>query len=150
MIVNLKTIKDLVEVETQIKDISVSTRDQRHVDARVLYYVLAKERAKVGYAKMSNFVNRTHATAIHSYKVIYDEWKTFPKAYSENLATLDRLFEIVDKDLVTLKSEGSIKKLFMRYKRRNTLLYKENNSLREDVDRLTREVERLKKYEPIW
>ncbi len=66
--VTLETIKGLVEIETGIKDISNKTRNKMYVDARVIYYILAKEKAKVGYAKMAQFVNRDHATALHSYK----------------------------------------------------------------------------------
>lgn len=150
MRVDLKIIKDLVEVETGIKDISIKTRDQVHVDARVLYYILAREKAKVGYDKMAKFINKNHATALHSYKNIYNEWKMFPKDNSNNLNSLNKLIDIVDNDLNSFNDDISIKKLFLKYKRRNTLLYKENISLRKDIERLEKQVNVLKKYAPIW
>ena len=146
--VTLEAIKGLVEIETGIKDIGSKIRDQRYVDARVIYYVLAKERAKVGYAKMARFVNRDHATALHSYNKIYDQWKSFPHLYTENLNVLRRVEDTLDKDAP--EDELTTRKLYIKYRTRNALLYKENAVLKKEIEMLHKKVEELKKYEPIW
>ena len=150
MRVNLQTIKELVEVETGIKDISRRKRSNDMVDARVLYYVLAKERAKASYTAMANFINKNHATALHSYKIIYESWKLFPVQNSSNLESLDRLLDIIDNDINELANSEDARKLFLKYKERNSLLKKENSLLKDRLEKLNKEVERLKKYEPIW
>ena len=97
--VTLETIKGLVEIETGIKDIGAKVRDQRYVDARVMYYVLARERAKVGYAKMAGLLKRNHATALHSYRNIYAQWKATPAFYNENLQALRRIEDTFDQEI---------------------------------------------------
>ena len=146
--VTLETIKGLVEIETGIKDIGAKVRDQRYVDARVMYYVLARERAKVGYARMAELLKRNHATALHSYRNIYAQWKATPKFYSENLQTLRRIEDTLDQDVPV--DELTAKKLYVKYRTRNALLYKENAELRKTIKVLEKKVEELKKYEPIW
>lgn len=146
--VTLETIKGLVEIETGIKDIGAKVRDQRYVDARVMYYVLARERAKVGYAKMAGLLKRNHATALHSYRNIYAQWKATPAFYNENLQSLRRIEDTFDQEIPV--NELTVKKLYVKYKTRNTLLYKENAELRKTIKVLEKKVEDLKKYEPIW
>ena len=148
--ITLEAIKGLVEIETGVKDLSSKIRDKIHVDARVIYYVLAKERAKVGYCKMASFVNRNHATALHSYTKIYEQWKLFPKLYTDNLNILRRVEDTLDKDLDSILNEKTSKKLYIKYRKRNTLLYKENAELRKEIKSLEKQVNVLKKYAPIW
>ena len=40
----LKLIKNLVELETGVNDLSTKQRDQKTVNARVIFYVLARDK----------------------------------------------------------------------------------------------------------
>ena len=56
---NLEVIKELVEIETGIRNISIKERSKELVDARVIFIVLAKEKAKTSYTKIGAFLNKT-------------------------------------------------------------------------------------------
>lgn len=150
MINNLDTIKQLVEVETGIKDISKKTRTQEYVDARVLFYILGIENAKSTYSKLARFLDKNHATVLHSYKTIYPQWLSSPSMFGDNIKSLHSLKDIVERDLEALNDTKAVNALFLNYKRRNTLLRKENEALRQELEYTLEENNRLKKYEPIW
>ena len=150
MSINLETIKELVEIETGLKDIANKDRSQQYVDARVLFYVLGKEEAKCSYTKLGKFLGKNHATVLHSYKVIYEQWKNQPQYFTRNLESLRTIEDMISKDLDTLKKETATKELFYNYQRRNALLRKEVKALKEVIEYNSKEIKRLKQYEPIW
>lgn len=146
----LEVIKELVEIETGIRNISIKERSKELVEARVIFIVLAKEKAKTSYTKIGAYLNKNHATILHSYKVIYEQWKSQPYYFKENLASLRNVEDLLTKDVEAIKREETAKELFYNYRRRNTLLRKEITALNERIERLEKDNERLKQYEPIW
>ena len=150
MSINLETIKELVEIETGLKDIANKERTQEYVNARVIFYVLGKDKAKCSYTKLGKFLDKNHATVLHSYKVIYQQWKNQPQYFTKSLESLRTIEDMITKDLDTLKKENATKELFYNYQRRNALLRKEVKALKEIIDKNTKEIKRLKQYEPIW
>ena len=75
----LQKIKELVEIETKIRDISKKSRLPNIVDARVMYYYLAKKYTGLSYHRIAKKVNRDHATVINGLRkwdeeIIYDPY----------------------------------------------------------------------------
>ena len=72
------------------QDILNPARQQDRIDARTLYYLLAKENTTASYAKIGKVVGKSHASVMHSYlhnaqnmlvwnkdyKEIYDKYNT--------------------------------------------------------------------------
>ena len=70
--------------------------------------------------------------------------------FGSNIKSLHSLKDIVERDLEALNDTKAVNALFLNYKRRNTLLRKENEALRQELEYTLEENKRLKKYEPIW
>ena len=90
----LRQIKALVEIETKIKDISVKSRKRNIVNARVMYYYLSRKYTSASYERIAGYLNRNHATAIHSLKN-YDSWKFAMFDYSKELEKLHSIERLI-------------------------------------------------------
>ena len=64
-----KKIKELVETETGIEDISLKKRTQPYVEARVLYSNLALKHTKLSCKRIGEEINRDHSSVVHHKKV---------------------------------------------------------------------------------
>lgn len=139
-------IKKLIEAETGIENISVKSRKQHIVEARVVFTTLCLRHTKDSYETIAKVINRDHSTVVHCRK-IYNNWTHFPKHYLKNLSLLDKIDNIINEDKD--KSEKEIT-IVARYRQKNILLLKQINELKEVITKQQKEVNRLKKYEPIW
>jgi hypothetical protein len=90
----LQKIKELVEIETKIRDISKKSRLPDIVDARVMYYYLAKKYTGFSYQRIAKQVNRDHATALHAMKS-YNNWNFASLQYRKQLAKLHSIEQLV-------------------------------------------------------
>jgi len=90
----LQRIKELVEIETRIKDISKKSRLPDIVDARVMYYYLAKKYTGFSYQKIARQVKRDHATALHGMKS-YNNWNFAALQYRKQLTKLHSIEQLV-------------------------------------------------------
>lgn len=90
----LQKIKELVELETKIADISKKSRVPRIIDARVMYYYLAKKYTGFSYQKIARGVGRDHATAIYGMKS-YNNWNFASLQYRKQLAKLHSIEQLV-------------------------------------------------------
>ena len=96
----LQRIKELVEIETKIRDISKDSRKPDIIDARVMYYYLAKKYTGFSYQKIARQVKRDHATALHGMKS-YNNWNFAALQYRNialNSQITSLLAEIKEKD----------------------------------------------------
>lgn len=69
----LDIIRREVEFITYIRDISVKNRKFEHVQARWLYYKLAKEFTDESLQKIGKQIKKNHATVLHGLKVFEHE-----------------------------------------------------------------------------
>lgn len=69
----LDIIRREVEFITYIRDISVKNRKFENVQARWLYYKLAKEFTDESLQKIGSQINKNHATVVHGLKVFEHE-----------------------------------------------------------------------------
>lgn len=67
----LQDIKNFIDTEFDI-DISKNTRKREYVEARCLYYKLAKEYTKLTLERIGAVLNRDHATVLHGLKNVWD------------------------------------------------------------------------------
>ena len=67
----LQHIKDFVDSEFQI-DITKNTRERRYIEARSLYYFLAREYTPLSLTEIGRSLNRHHATVLHSINNVWD------------------------------------------------------------------------------
>ena len=67
-------IKEIVESKTKIENISIRSRKQSIVEARVLYSTLCLKHTQDSYERIGKIINRDHSTIVH-YKRIYNTWE---------------------------------------------------------------------------
>lgn len=71
----LNTIKQIVEEEFNLPDISKRTRKHPYPEARAIYYAVAKEIIpEFSFARIANFMGRDHASAMHGIKKLKDTY----------------------------------------------------------------------------
>lgn len=71
----LNTIKQIVEEEFNLPDISKRTRKRPYPEARAAYYAVAKEIIpEFSFARIANFMGRDHASAMHGIKKLKDTY----------------------------------------------------------------------------
>lgn len=121
----IQKIKELVETETGIQDISLKKRTQDYVEARVLYSNLALNHTKLSLQRIGREINRDHASVVH-HKKIFAQWLKFKNHYAENLNSYRTLESILEEE--NLVDTNAID-LYRKYKRENIILQKHNNKL---------------------
>lgn len=139
-------IKKLVEAETGIEDISIKSRRQDIVEARVMFSTLCLRHTNDSYERIAVTMNRDHSTVVHHRK-LHNNWLEYPKQYLNNLTLLDRIDNLINEQKDTTEKELDI---ITRYRKKNILLTKEIEKLKEIVLKQEKNINRLKKYEPIW
>jgi transcriptional regulator with AAA-type ATPase domain len=93
----LQDIKNFVDSEFDI-DISKNTRKREYVEARALYYKLAKEYTKLSLERIGGKLNRDHATVIHALNNVWEH------AITTNEDVYDSYYKFKDM-MVELNSE---------------------------------------------
>jgi hypothetical protein len=142
----LPKIKRLVEKEFDVKDLGSPIRDQLHVDARTVYFILCQRNTKYSLSRTAKYVNRHHATAIHAYK-IYQQWVDFPPPFVDNLKSLDRLDKIIQGGVEELSVEADLLEI---YKKKNEILQEQIDSLLNRLEFQTKKLEEYRKKEDIY
>ena len=135
----LRQIKALVEIETKIKDISVKSRKRDIVNARVMYYYLSRKYTSASYERIAGYLNRNHATAIHSLKN-YDSWKFAMFEYSKELEKLHSIERLIPEIAIQEVEPVDFHELF---RARNIALNEEISQLRSIVKEKDAEIKRL-------
>tara|TARA_R100001463_G_scaffold6764_5_gene21942 strand:+ start:1430 stop:1861 length:432 start_codon:yes stop_codon:yes gene_type:complete len=139
-------IKKLVEAETGIQDISIKSRKQNLVEARVVFSTLCLRHTNDSYERIAQVIKRDHSTIVHCRK-IYNNWVDCPKLYLNNLTLLDTIDNLINEQKDTTEKEIDI---ITRYRKKNILLTKELQKLKDTINRQEAKIKKLKKYEPIW
>ena len=139
-------IKKLVEAETGIEDISIKLRTQGIVEARIIFSILCLRHTNYSCQRIGKIINRDHSTIVHHRK-LHNNWLDYPKQFLNNLTLLDRIDNIINEEKDTTEKELDI---ITRYRRKNILLTKEIEKLKELLVKQEKNIERLKQYEPIW
>jgi len=135
----LRKIKELVEIETKIKDISVRSRKRDIVNDRVMYYYLSRKYTRASYERIAGYLNRNHATAIHSLKS-YNSWKFAMFEYSKELEKLHSIERLIPEIAVQEVEPVDFHELF---RARNIALNEEISELRSMVKEKDAEIKRL-------
>mgnify|MGYP003673473929 CR=1 FL=1 len=65
------------------QDILNPDRQRDRIDARTLYYILAKENTTASYAKIGKLVGKSHASVMHSYLNNGENMLSWNKDYKE-------------------------------------------------------------------
>jgi hypothetical protein len=139
-------IKKLVEAETGIQDISIKLRTQDIVEARIMFSTLCLRHTNDSCQRIGKTINRDHSTVVHHRK-LHNNWLDYPKQYLNNLTLLDRIDNLINEQKDS--SEKDIE-IVTRYRKKNILLTKEIEKLKEVLLKQEKDIKRLKKYEPIW
>lgn len=148
---DLKKIKRVVEMNTNVKDLSVRSRKQSLVDARTIYFVLAKRLTTFSYSIISELVNRDHSSVTHAINEIYSSWLLTPNYFKSQLQLIDAIEkQIMDIDSIDDSDTDLIKKVLHEYEIKLIIKNKIIDSLNDRIDFLDQRVKTLKKYEPIW
>lgn len=135
----LQKIKELVEIETKIRDISKKSRLPHMVDARVMYFYLAKKYTDFSYDRISRKVDRHHATAIHAMKS-YDNWNFASLQYRKQLNKLHSIEQLVPE----IKEEDVQPSDFHElYRARNIALNEQVTMLMEQIKEKDAQISRL-------
>lgn len=117
----LNTIKQIVEEEFNLPDISKRTRRYPYPEARAIYYAVAKEiMPNVSYPAIASFLNRDHSTAIYGIRKLKDTY------------LMEKEFRILHKkimDRVTLEFGGNKEPISEL-----DLLRKENKELKRKLE----------------
>ena len=126
----LQVIREAVEAVTSC-DVVLRTRQVEYVQARMIFYKLSRDNKQTLQA-IGRFLNRNHATVMHSLKkfeqdVQYDSaFRTKYNAVKDILGNLD-----------IKECENATETLLEAYEMRNANLIKQNAELRAKLSRLT-------------
>ena len=142
----LKKIKKLVEKEFHIRDLSIALREQNHVYARTIYFVLCKRNTKHSLTETAKNVGRHHATAIHCFK-IYRQWVQSPQMYTEYLEALERIDKIIQQGIEEINLEGDLLDI---YRRKNLDLQNQVESLLKKVEQQEKRLNEYRSKEEIY
>ena len=128
----LNFIKEVVEQVFNIEDISVKKQTNHYVQARSVYYQIARETTTYSTPIIGGLMNRDHATVLHSKKV-FDSYKDDP-FFNTCYATCKKVCEAREKKqpdevLQLFKDSESILKELENLKTLNELLSNENKNL---------------------
>jgi len=141
----LQKIKELVEIETKIRDISKKSRLPDIVDARVMYYYLAKKYTEFSYQRIARQVNRDHATALHGMKS-YNNWNFASLQYRKQLTKLHSIEQLVPE----IKEEDIQPSDFHDlFRARNIALNSQVTSLLAQIEEKDAEIKRLSSWRTV-
>ena len=104
----LDNIAEMVGKELNV-DLYDKSRKQRVVQARVVYYRLAREFTSYSLQRIADVFNKNHATALHGYKS-FENFKLQNKLYSQELKAYENISEVLQKIKLD-KKETHIEKL---------------------------------------
>jgi hypothetical protein len=112
IIITPKFIKELVEKETNVGDISTLSRKREFNDARLLYFELCRKYlTKVTLTEIAECVGRTnHATTLNAYKQFKDLYN-FDFLYKKEYEFCNTIVRGMFLDSVTKDSEDKINRL---------------------------------------
>ena len=107
----IEKLKRIVKENTNI-DIDVVSRKREYTEARGIFYQIARIKEKLSYHKISDSVNKNHATIIYSVKN-FEYWmkgnKELKELYNKTLESYN-MEKLKTESIMELKSE-SIEKL---------------------------------------
>ena len=138
-------IKEIVESKTKIENISIRSRKQSIVEARVLYSTLCLKHTQDSYERIGKIINRDHSTIVH-YKRIYNTWEQLPKMYFDNLTLLHEIDEIVSRIDKPIPPDADI---ISTYIHRNLNLTKQLSVLKTTIQKQKEKIDKLQKYQPV-
>ena len=92
----LEEIKRITQEITNVKDISTKNRELHMVRARCIYYKVAKEELGFAHQKISRYINRDHATALHSLRK-FDTYIYQCKVFKSNYELIKEAFQQLKK-----------------------------------------------------
>lgn len=144
----LKKIKETVEKYFNYKDIGIKNRKREIVEARVIYMFLAAELTSYSYESIAHVINRDHSTVTHAINVIYDQWKSQPYYFKNQLTAIKTIHKIIaeDEDIDEL---FDIDLILQKYKARVILQDKQINGLIETLEKKDKLIKELQKFAPI-
>ena len=148
---DLKKIKEVVEINVGLKNIETRVRKQPFVDARTIYFILAKRLTNFTYETISEIVDRDHSSVTHAINEIFEGWKMQPNLFKHQLQLIDAIEnQIMDLNSVKESSDDVLQKLLHEYEIKLIMKNKIIDRLNEKIESLDKRIDELKKYEPIW
>ena len=144
----LKKIKETVEKYFEYKDIGVKNRKRELVEARVIYMFLAAELTSYSYESIAHVINRDHSTVTHAINVIYDQWKSQPYYFKNQLIAIKTIHKIIA-DEENLEELFDVELILQKYKARVILQDKQINGLIETIEKKDKLIKELSKYAPL-
>lgn len=137
----LETIRKIVEKVTE-QDLLVERRFRDLVNARAIYYMLAKKYTTKSLYQIGNSLKKNHATVIHSLKNI-DGWlqtdKQLQNLVNKTNDALETALKKNDSEFMTYEnlviSYNNKRKENKRLIRLNEKLINENNELKDSIKR---------------
>ena len=88
---DLKKIKEVVEINVGLKNIQTRVRKQPFVDARTIYFILAKRLTNFTYETIAEIVDRDHSSVTHAINEIFEGWKMQPNLFKHQLQLIDAI-----------------------------------------------------------
>ena len=141
----LQKIKELVQIETKIRDISKRSRLPDIVDARVMYYYLAKKYTGLSYHRIARSIDRDHATALHGMKS-YGNWNFASLQYRKQLDKLHAIEQLIPEIQESHIESADLHELF---KARNIALNSQVSELLNEIKQKDAEIKKLKNWRII-
>ena len=141
----LQKIKELVQIETKIRDISKRSRLPDIVDARAMYYYLAKKYTGLSYHRIARSIDRDHATALHGMKS-YNNWNFASLQYRKQLDKLHAIERLIPEIEESHVEPADLHELF---KARNIALNSQITELLKEMKEKDVEIKRLSSWRTI-
>lgn len=150
----LQDIKDFVDSEFQI-DINKNTRQTKYIEARCLYYKLAKDYTNLSLKEIGSLLNKHHATVIHSIDHVWHNAIKYNRWVRESYCKFNKIAEkedVGDQDIYSLQLKLiEAKEEIFRLKSINHeefmdkyySLEKDYNKLQEDMRLISKENQRF-------
>lgn len=134
----LQLIYDYVKNVTEL-DIKESSRRREYVDARALFYVLAKKWTRRSNVDIGSFVDKDHATVIHSEKLFFNTIYKHDNFFKKAFDCFDQ--EMINHNIIEVIIEDANDIDFVA---KNTKLMQENLKLEDRVKELSFEIKEYK------
>lgn len=134
-------IKKAVELYYSIDDIGISLRRVDYVNARVVYFVLARRNTSASLATIAGLVNRDHSTAHHNLKIYNDVWMSNQIMFErqiEDILILDEQFNLSGTNALVERPE-----LFALVRKQELFFRREISELRRKISTLERDKKEL-------
>lgn len=139
----IEEIKEAVEKELGIKDLSIKSRKLEYVIGRTMYFVLCKRHTSATLSIIGKLVKRDHATALHGVKIYNEVWMNNLSQFKRELITMQIIEEELGIGFNKLKERPEV---FQIYKSQENQIAKLQLRLKE----LEQENEGLKKYKSLY